>query len=959
MQDNHQLSIIVEEDSMGCKNYKYEVVLSFAGEQRHYVEQVSKRLKELGISHFYDKDLEAELWGKNLAQHFQTVYFEQSRFFVPFISREYKTKIWTRLEFSFALDRNMQQRSQDYQNYILPVYLEKTSVPGLVGSIGYIDGSTVTPTELAELIYEKVTGNPPAAHRDTHNNTIPEAEEDSFQTPHTTFLRKLNESYSGMDNSCCIVVSGERGVGKRTMIHQFLLGKANVLHVKPEEFSRYALEPIAYALDYSDYLLSENNDLRIPDRIMRKLVEFCNAGQKPIVFFENVEMYPSGLSGFVLKFCQYLFNHRQQFQMNPVYVILEYDNNNGNDVGELVYQLPAQMVRFFQIPRIMAEQLKECAEKMLGELRGDSCSINYIFRASCGNLLYLNIIINYLRMKGFLSKQGDMTSICKEIPEGALADVLRKYIFQRYDRLDPELKEILSKSAVIGQRFEQEILENPFDVQDADKMLQKIEELTRLIKEERLGVYSFETIDSYRLITSAISREELQKWHSILAEFYQRKLDGLYSTRCNPEKNELLSLYILVAKHNQYAGQHSAAISTYLRLIEFRISIADYDGAIANIMITRELCARCAARDILLLLDQFEARCYFEVGDYKKALTLYSQSSSMDDKTDNWADRQLEQAYCYYMLGENRIALQQAIEIKLRLEGHNLNNCLAYYKTLSFLASINDALNNAGEKRRLYIQALNYCRKNNYEKEYYVAIKKASMVFDEQLSIPMYLDAAAFFRRTQQIKELSETLHNMATDLVYLDRATEAAEPLSECIQLFDSFGSKMVHYPLNTKGIIEALGESDYRKAIATFKQALVFITEPFSEITIRTNIAQCLLKLRDYSTAKTEIESVDSIINQIGTNAVPVYQTYHALNWGFYFYCIGNYQNAITYFQKCKNIKHLEPRFNYIFKQMLYLSRKHQKIKSIVPTTSPPKPILKKYIDRELYFTTVRFFE
>lgn len=49
----------------------YEVVLSFAGEDRDYVEQVADILKTNQVSLFYDDYEEASLWGKNLVEHLQ------------------------------------------------------------------------------------------------------------------------------------------------------------------------------------------------------------------------------------------------------------------------------------------------------------------------------------------------------------------------------------------------------------------------------------------------------------------------------------------------------------------------------------------------------------------------------------------------------------------------------------------------------------------------------------------------------------------------------------------------------------------------------------------------------------------------------------------------------------------------------------------------------------------------
>lgn len=47
-------------------SYIYDVALSFAGEDREYVEEVAIVLKRFGVRVFYDKFEETELWGKNL-----------------------------------------------------------------------------------------------------------------------------------------------------------------------------------------------------------------------------------------------------------------------------------------------------------------------------------------------------------------------------------------------------------------------------------------------------------------------------------------------------------------------------------------------------------------------------------------------------------------------------------------------------------------------------------------------------------------------------------------------------------------------------------------------------------------------------------------------------------------------------------------------------------------------------
>jgi hypothetical protein len=83
--------------------WRWDVVLSFAGAQRGYVEQVAKALKARGVRCFYDADEQIELWGKYLAEELPAVYGEQAATVVVFVSAEYVGRDWTRLERRAAL----------------------------------------------------------------------------------------------------------------------------------------------------------------------------------------------------------------------------------------------------------------------------------------------------------------------------------------------------------------------------------------------------------------------------------------------------------------------------------------------------------------------------------------------------------------------------------------------------------------------------------------------------------------------------------------------------------------------------------------------------------------------------------------------------------------------------------------------------------------------------------------
>ena len=87
---------IGEEDHKGT--HKYHVALSFAGEDRDYVGRVATQLRADGVDVFYDKFEEADLWGKNLYEHFSNVYQTMAIFTVMFVSEAYKNKVWTNHE---------------------------------------------------------------------------------------------------------------------------------------------------------------------------------------------------------------------------------------------------------------------------------------------------------------------------------------------------------------------------------------------------------------------------------------------------------------------------------------------------------------------------------------------------------------------------------------------------------------------------------------------------------------------------------------------------------------------------------------------------------------------------------------------------------------------------------------------------------------------------------------------
>lgn len=943
---------------MGKDIFQYDVALSFAGEQREYVKRVSECLDKLGISNFYDYNEKANLWGKNLTQYLQNVYFRDSRYFVPFITLEYLQKDWPQLEFKFALDRNMQEHAPDFQQYVLPVYLcdfRSIDVPGLPKSVGCVDGRKTSPAELAGLLAEKIRGTkPPVSQRNQFAQWDVPAAMPSFHTEEFDTLKNKFSSFLA-SNIPILHVFGEHGVGKRTLIHELLHDHSGIFYVAPLPSAAYPYEPLVRALHCQDDILFESNGLNFDERLMQKLLSMCGEKAEHLFYFENVESYPQELFDYTLHIARYICSLSEQVRIK---IIFEYDSNSGNDYSDKILQFSPLQIQSFPILRMTSKDVRQFLVNELNIVFKRQEDLDYIISASCGNFLYLNSITNFLEMQEYLSDDSGQ-AVCCEIPEGLLSEVLHSYILHRYHRLDPMLKDILAKSTAIGCVFEEELLRKPFDIPNADQLLQKIEKLSRLIKHEQSGVYMFDSIDSYNLITLTMSEPEVRKYHGILAEYFNRTLENQLQLKGKLRPEEALTFYRSMAVHYQLSGQYQSAVDAYTNLISYRVAMADYAGALADISAAQSLCDMFCAGPLLSRLRLMEAKCQMAMGKYERSLALFNQYRAEQPGKGLNVDLALDHAYCLYMLGKNRLALEEALHVKVALEKSARKNAPAYYRVLSFCASIYDAIGSEREKKTYFIQTLNFCKRSNQEQEYYDTLRKASMVFGEELAIPMYRDAADYFRANQQVKNLAETLHNLATDLLYLDRRNEISQPLQESLSLFSSYGSAMILYPMNTSALCKYLFERNFHAAIAELQQALAFQCEPFSEITVRTNIAQCMLQAGNIADAREQLELIDRAIERCGENRIPVYQVYHEINWALYAYHSDNLHGCHEHLRRCGKLKKVEPRFRYLQKQMLHRVRKDLGLPSISASNVSPKPVLKLCADNMMYFVTVRFYE
>jgi response regulator RpfG family c-di-GMP phosphodiesterase len=117
------------------QDFDYDVALSYAREDREYVDKLANCLKEKNIRVFYDLFEQANLLGKDLAIYLYEVYMNKSRYFIPFISKAYRDKKYPIHEMKAALERALNEKGGEY---IIPIRIDDTLIPGLSNTIGHI-----------------------------------------------------------------------------------------------------------------------------------------------------------------------------------------------------------------------------------------------------------------------------------------------------------------------------------------------------------------------------------------------------------------------------------------------------------------------------------------------------------------------------------------------------------------------------------------------------------------------------------------------------------------------------------------------------------------------------------------------------------------------------------------------------------------------------------------------------
>ena len=205
---------------------RFTVALSFPGEKRDFIRQVSDALAAvLGKEKvLFDDYLTPELARPNLDLYLGNLYREESELLVPFYCADYERKKWCRLEWRQMRDILFQVEEER----IMPFRFDDAPIAGVLSIDGYVKVGSRTPQDVATLILERLG----------HGVSVPELSTREVQIAPTRLLRGVEKLFGREDELAALdqvwndpskkilTIVAFGGIGKTSLIIEWMARQA-------------------------------------------------------------------------------------------------------------------------------------------------------------------------------------------------------------------------------------------------------------------------------------------------------------------------------------------------------------------------------------------------------------------------------------------------------------------------------------------------------------------------------------------------------------------------------------------------------------------------------------------------------------------------------------------------------------------------------------------------------------
>jgi tetratricopeptide (TPR) repeat protein len=318
-------------------------------------------------------------------------------------------------------------------------------------------------------------------------------------------------------------------------------------------------------------------------------------------------------------------------------------------------------------------------------------------------------------------------------------------------------------------------------------------------------------------------------------------------------------------------------------------------------------------------------------------------------------------AFCTYYSS----LVNEAFELTYRLKNDIENNSRLdslYYDVLSLLATLYHEKSDINNTKKYYLSALNECKKNSFDREYHILLRKSDLCFEPNLSVSHVIEACNYFKSISDMKEYSKAIHNLGIAYLYMGEWDNAYKFLNEALICFNSFGSIEALYPFNGLGILSIVNEKDLNKALNFFQRADYTEMNAFKKITVWLNQSMCCQKLGDRQNAWKKKKKCEILPHcQINKDYAYYNRTIY-LAKALFHKNFNNKEESLEWFIKCLDIPLENNQLSLVTKNIVLLSKElHLPVNEKTMQTSKMShmPLISVYLEDDILFHELSFLE
>ncbi len=697
---------------------------------------------------------------------------------------------------------------------------------------------------------------------------------------------KSNRDYAFTKEGLKINVWGEFGVGKTSLINEFLKEKGfRVIHISGDRFRKNI--PFASFINYlSGYFgknipenlreffeIKEEKDLikRLKEKFFNYFYEISNVSPVIIYLDDYESIDRTTLTCF----------EELEIKDRKILIILESENKIS---GWKEIKLEG-----FDIKR---------TEELLRIYNGiplEKKIIEFVYKKSKGNPFFILNIFQLLRSKKFIKIQKGEFKLLRDLSSFKMPESATGIILDFLDRLPEELYTFVQYSSVIGNRFDRNMLKGIYNI--------SFERMNNLI-EKGIENGIFRKIEDNIEFTSPLYQEAA---YSTLFKKRRAEIHNRAGTFLEKYLKENLENYSdILGWHFENAGELEKAVDYYFKTERRMRYLSEFHPALEYIKKIENLNKKIKSVEIKTEAVIEKGRIYFNTGDLKLSKECFERvlKSRLDDNkigdiSGYYAalltrTGDIENAIIY-----NKKALEHYKKADNKIgEAHiNINMGGIYLNTGRFkeaMESYKNALDIALKENKLEISA----------SAYFNIAKINDITGNSEEAKKNYNLSLEIWKRLKNRKMEVQTYTNLGAMCVQTGLLEEAELYLNQAVKISDEIGDKELKAlsQLNL-GIIES-SRMNLEKAFDYYNDALNFFKSQgmINEMNIcYTNIGEIYEKKCEFEIA---IENYNLAIDGAEKTGDRPLVAYILQRLGEIYFISGNIKESISSLKKCIDI-------------------------------------------------------